>query len=634
MLPFFPTPYPDELLYSVFARYAVRAGNTSPKMTMKDLYGIATYSAVVDLPSHIDQLVNNFPTYSKLTAEKLIYNHTLFPFYAPFLPVQRFEMLLTGMRSDYGGNLHSLTGIMAGAFSEPRFLRFCPTCNQYDYKLYGEYYWHRIHQVPGVLVCPEHNLPLLDSTISYRPNNKHEYIPALAEHFKPQSVMELSELCHKRLYRVAMDCRWLLNHRLNGSSLNYFRDKYIVALSVKGLVSPKGFVDQTVLFKDFLSFFQEDTLNYLQSNINIEKETSWLRSIVRKHRKVFHPIRHILIMQYLSGSIKSFLTSNQTYKPFGDAPWPCLNPVATHYQQPVVTTVNITTCSDTGRPVGTFVCSCGFVYSRRGPDINYKDQFRFGRIKVFGSTWEAKLKEVLADQSLGLREVSRVMQCDPKSVVKYARKLGIPIIWNIKTHGEINIEVGFKVKNLDEQRLEWQKFIDEYPKKSISFLRRRSPSLYTWLYRYDREWLQKVSPRCIRYRNNSRRVDWESRDEIILIRVKQAIQNILDYDGKPKRITIVTIGKLIGAQALLEKHIDKLPKTNNFLKSSVESVEDFQCRRIRWVAKVLNSRGEQVRDWKIIRIAGLKSGFSKKIANEIEQQVYLYSPKLISRLRR
>jgi hypothetical protein len=35
MLSFFPTPYPDEILYSVFARYHARSGNIKPDETMK-----------------------------------------------------------------------------------------------------------------------------------------------------------------------------------------------------------------------------------------------------------------------------------------------------------------------------------------------------------------------------------------------------------------------------------------------------------------------------------------------------------------------------------------------------------------------------------------------------------------------
>lgn len=39
MLTFFPTPYPDEILYSTFARYHMRSANSSIKDTLDDLFG-------------------------------------------------------------------------------------------------------------------------------------------------------------------------------------------------------------------------------------------------------------------------------------------------------------------------------------------------------------------------------------------------------------------------------------------------------------------------------------------------------------------------------------------------------------------------------------------------------------------
>lgn len=35
-----------------------------------------------------------------------------------------------------------------------------------DTQKYGEPYWHRMHQIPGVLVCPTHGFVLLDSSIA------------------------------------------------------------------------------------------------------------------------------------------------------------------------------------------------------------------------------------------------------------------------------------------------------------------------------------------------------------------------------------------------------------------------------------------------------------------------------------
>ncbi|XGV96359.1 MAG: TniQ family protein [Leptolyngbya sp. BL-A-14] len=40
-----------------------------------------------------------------------------------------------------------------------------PQCIQNDQKTYGELYWHRLHQVPRVLVCPHHAEALQESIV-------------------------------------------------------------------------------------------------------------------------------------------------------------------------------------------------------------------------------------------------------------------------------------------------------------------------------------------------------------------------------------------------------------------------------------------------------------------------------------
>ena len=48
MLQYFPTPYPDELWYSVLGRYHVRSGNPNSATTLRELFGeVKCYTNVV-----------------------------------------------------------------------------------------------------------------------------------------------------------------------------------------------------------------------------------------------------------------------------------------------------------------------------------------------------------------------------------------------------------------------------------------------------------------------------------------------------------------------------------------------------------------------------------------------------------
>jgi hypothetical protein len=175
MVSFFPKPYPDELLYSVISRYHIRSGNISPKITLQELFNCQTTIATADLPSNLNALIENIEFVSNYRVEDLIYKHTLYPFYNVFMPPDRANQIKESMVAKTGGDIHTRTGIMASSVNTPKYFRFCPKCIEEDLQNYGELYWHRLHQIPGVLVCPAHGEILQHSTISWQGFNKHEY---------------------------------------------------------------------------------------------------------------------------------------------------------------------------------------------------------------------------------------------------------------------------------------------------------------------------------------------------------------------------------------------------------------------------------------------------------------------------
>jgi hypothetical protein len=110
----------------------------------------------------------------------------------------------------------------------------------------------------------------------------------------------------------------------------------------------------------------------------------------------------------------------------------------------------------------------------------------------------------------------------------------------------------------------------------------------------------------------NKRVDWGKRDRDVKILVEKAVQEILQKD-KPERVTLRKVGVMTGLKALLEHKLDKLPLTKTYLQETVESVEMFQDRRIRWAIAVLEQQGEEVKAWKIMRIAGLRNNCLERV---------------------
>lgn len=113
------------------------------------------------------------------------------------------------------------------------------------------------------------------------------------------------------------------------------------------------------------------------------------------------------------------------------------------------------------------------------------------------------------------------------------------------------------------------------------------------------------------------RVNWNQRDNKILSQVKGIVDKMMNSDEKPERITISLIGNKLGIRGLLEKHIDKLPKTKAYLDSVKETNRDFRLRRIYWAVRELEKEGEELQLWKIMRKAGIREEYIKNLEDEL-----------------
>ena len=113
MLSFFTDPYPDELLYSVFARYHFYSGNIDLKDTLTELFGKNSAIPSFEIGSHLRFLCNVLG--GSYSPDRLIQEHTIFPFYAPFLPGNRKRELLKDITSSDGKGIYTKIGIVAGS---------------------------------------------------------------------------------------------------------------------------------------------------------------------------------------------------------------------------------------------------------------------------------------------------------------------------------------------------------------------------------------------------------------------------------------------------------------------------------------------------------------------------------------
>ncbi|GAX88423.1 hypothetical protein EFBL_0032 [Effusibacillus lacus] len=127
------------------------------------------------------------------------------------------------------------------------------------------------------------------------------------------------------------------------------------------------------------------------------------------------------------------------------------------------------------------------------------------------------------------------------------------------------------------------------------------------------------------------RVNWELRDLELSIIVETECKKILaDLDNKPTRVTFSRVAKRIGKLNFMQRNKGKLPITMSVLGQYVESVEHFQTRRVKWIVQELVAGNEELKRWRIEKLAGLKPGYGEQVQDEIEKQLKqfaFYAPK-------
>ncbi|WP_029326684.1 TnsD family Tn7-like transposition protein [Bacillus coahuilensis] len=335
---------------------------------------------------------------------------------------------------------------------------------------------------------------------------------------------------------IASDITWLLSSEVTvtGTAL---LEKYKALLKYKGFTLRTGKLKSGKLVSDFVDFYGLNILETLGLP-SVYIKNHWLLKLVYAKNLNLFPIRHVLLMRFLSGSVERFFIEDISNiveeSPFGNGPWYCLNPAASHYKERVIKKVDIHYRTSDNYS-GTFICDCGFIYTRRGPFISEEDEFRKGIVRQYGPVWESKLHNLMKE----------------RRTLKYMREeLGIgtdalkSAIANLGMETDVGEDYSLpiiksrrKVFSMDDERDKYRKRIEEILQAkhdiSIREVINEKPNTYVWLQQHDEQWLNKTMSNLKKGHTKSDNV---KEDIELFDRVSEILMN-WDNDGhRPLRI--------------------------------------------------------------------------------------------------
>lgn len=312
----FPIPYPNELIYSTVARTGTYLGISSPKQLLDEVYGDRKVIATMDLPCHLQAISNQLKRTGRYSVDELVYQHTLFPLYAPFVSEEHRLRVLKMMAAGSQGAVHLMLGVAASRVKSVHGFCYCAACVQQQLKVHGECFWLREWYFPGLKVCPDHGpLTLLSENIG---DHRHLFLPLQQAIGKAQSCADVSF----ELMALACLARELMQLSPGTSPTFEQWTEFYHGLAVDFGFSRGKQVLHDRVYDRIQQQFSVHNLSELHLHGPIS-ESFWLRSMFRKHRKAFSYLEHLVVWAALLPGMTPAEIFNQVRKLGGNV-WPAL----------------------------------------------------------------------------------------------------------------------------------------------------------------------------------------------------------------------------------------------------------------------------------------------------------------------
>ena len=157
---------------------------------------------------------------------------------------------------------------------------------------------------------------------------------------------------------------------------------------------------------------------------------------------------------------------------------------------------------------------------------------------------------------------------------------------------------------LDNNRHKWRDLVVKFgPKQARS--KPVGGAIYAWLYRHDRQWLLEINSEFkIASSTRKNRVDWNNRDKEVVEQLRKIMEKNRDNPECPRRTKTWLLHQTANG-ASHSKNLNKLPLTSAFVNAGCETISEYQVRRLKRAVNKLKSGGEEIKSWKLLRMAGL-----------------------------
>ena len=508
MLGFLPTPGDDELLYSVMARYGAMTGRRVGSQLMLDFFGTPVGVTAVDLPNRIDSLVARLPPATPFGRDRLVEEHTLFPYKLRFAPVPFVRSVRNYMAGD-AGRRPARIGVMSAAFPVERWMMACKACAREDNRNTGAPTWRRVHQLPGVVICPRHGTAL-GQTVVRRLDRKGRgaLMPLTTEVLGTIRSLDLPKSARDDLHRFALASERLLKASFIPCDIGAVSRRLRDLLRDYRWSRAPSLLRTSAMAEEFAAC---PAIRRLMSAIKVEWTSGTTATAMNRllHRDEMpkHPLIVLMMLELAGASLDDLYSPEPPAFPEPRRPaapgrprvyvrhdLPCGNPACGRFESSLPGV--LVRFERPGASFRAACAACGYAY--------VWDERRPGSVCVAetGELWDRQLKQVMEGCGNSLRATARALGVSPTMVMRHARRLGL---WQVKWKDRPKVQLRQETRGsrlLEKHREGWIAYRTSGGSAPAKAMPREAFNAYRYLARKDREWLAVNHPLVRRGRPN------------------------------------------------------------------------------------------------------------------------------------
>ncbi|WP_081941305.1 TnsD family Tn7-like transposition protein [Pseudomonas soli] len=514
-------PLSDECFFSLCSRQHIFWGSGLYNETLTSLFGDSAKAYSHDFPRCLS-LLNDDAKLIWGNTDEIIQRYTIAPLFFPFQSPNHIQELKKAMESPRLGSVKYKLGVITGRFGGEHPLKACIMCMDADRKLHGVTYWHLSHQFPGVTTCPVHGRLLIESKKNRQWSRGFQWLlpeeHILAKTVKPEPDAPVIEA----LQNISTN---ILALAKLGSSFNF--EPGIVAQVYKDAITNLNLFEHPAEgagdnFAAYCSLLQPYP-PFMSLPCSRQSALSFICQMTRKPRGYFHPLKHLTFILWLFHGIDPFIEA---------------------YEHLMVRSIRFKV-GKLRTPI-KLEANAGLPSKVSPSRQTLKPKKIFGELKtkILNSLANGTPKKAIATEyNVSLSSINRLLRRDASAKERRAVKI--------------------QDMSREYRRNKWSTIVQTNPSASVKIIRQLIPSIYVWLYRNDRSWLDNQISKLPRGRvGNFVEIDWNKRDENLCALIERTLSSVsTNYETLQKSDLYYLIPNLFSA---LEKK-SRYPKTRKLL---------------------------------------------------------------------